>query len=175
MPLQITLANDLTFKQVWEQVRRGYREISDNPGGAPGATSPRRHPEDRRINDFRFQFEVEISSAAIIEDEDTPGSGDSVDAPDISRSGNELYLRGARRHRGLDCILVYNAELFDAVTVRRMLAHCDTLLRSAVANPEEQIRALTVITEAERRTLIEDWSKPAANTRSPAPATSVYS
>ena len=169
LPLQITLANDLTFKQVWEQVRRGYREISDNPGGAPGATSPRRHPEDRRINDFRFQFEVEISSAAIIEDEDTPGSGDSVNAPDISRSGNELYLRGARRHQGLDCILVYNAELFDAVTVRRMLAHCDTLLRSAVANPEEQIRALTVITEAERRTLIEDWSKPAANTRSPAP------
>lgn len=51
----------------------------------------------------------------------------------------------------LACLLNYNADLFEAATVRRMLGHYRTLLESAVADPECRISRLAIVTEPERR------------------------
>jgi aspartate racemase len=59
---------------------------------------------------------------------------------------------------GLHCAMVYNTNLFDAPTITRMLGHYRTLLEGIVANPEQRISELSLLTEAERQQLLVEWN-----------------
>ncbi|HEY6985611.1 MAG TPA: condensation domain-containing protein, partial [Rhodanobacteraceae bacterium] len=50
----------------------------------------------------------------------------------------------------------YNADLFDAATVRRWLSQYRALLAAAAANPSTPLAALSVLTDADRALLIGD-------------------
>src|SRR5262249_15224357 len=45
-------------------------------------------------------------------------------------------------------------------TMERMLGHYRTLLEAVVANPDERVSRLPLLTEAERRQLLVDWRGP---------------
>src|SRR5205807_1915889 len=49
----------------------------------------------------------------------------------------------------LSGLLQYSTELFDESTVKRMLKHYGTLLESIAANPEQRIKELPLLDEAE--------------------------
>jgi len=59
---------------------------------------------------------------------------------------------------GLAGRLEYNADLFDAATMQRMLGHFQALLESIVSNPFQSVSALPILTPAERRQLLVDWN-----------------
>jgi amino acid adenylation domain-containing protein len=59
----------------------------------------------------------------------------------------------------------YNTDLFDAATVSRMAGHFQTLLEAIVANPEQRVAQLPLLTEAERNQLLVEWN----NTRTEYP------
>ncbi|MBV9790945.1 MAG: amino acid adenylation domain-containing protein, partial [Chloroflexi bacterium] len=61
--------------------------------------------------------------------------------------------------RGLAGSLQYNADLFEPATIARMAGHFQTLLAAIVANPEEQIAYLPLLTEAERQQSLIDWNR----------------
>ncbi len=61
---------------------------------------------------------------------------------------------------GLTASLEYDADLFDAATIDRMLGHWRTLLESIVAEPDRPISALTMLSEEERRRLVGQWDAP---------------
>ncbi len=52
----------------------------------------------------------------------------------------------------------YNTDLFDAATITRMIGHFQTLLDSIVANPQQQISELPLLTAAERHQLLFEWN-----------------
>ncbi|HWW77567.1 MAG TPA: condensation domain-containing protein, partial [Pyrinomonadaceae bacterium] len=52
----------------------------------------------------------------------------------------------------------YNVSLFDEGTIRRMADHFERLLEMAAANPDAELRALPMLTDAERRVLLDEWS-----------------
>jgi len=52
----------------------------------------------------------------------------------------------------------YNIDLFDAATISRMAGHFQTLLEGIVANPEQLVSELPLLTEAERHQLILEWN-----------------
>ena len=54
----------------------------------------------------------------------------------------------------LTCSFVYNTDLFEAETIRRMMGHYQTLLESVVANPERQLSELELLTAGEEEELI---------------------
>jgi amino acid adenylation domain-containing protein len=54
---------------------------------------------------------------------------------------------------GISGFLLYNIDLFDASTISRMMGHYETLLKGIVANPEQRISDLPLLTEAERQQL----------------------
>ncbi|RPH34934.1 amino acid adenylation domain-containing protein, partial [bacterium] len=54
--------------------------------------------------------------------------------------------------------LIYNKDIFDESTVLRMTGHFRTLLEGAVANPEESLSRLPLLTPAERRRLLVEWN-----------------
>ena len=52
----------------------------------------------------------------------------------------------------------YNSDLFNAATIVRMTGHLQTLLERIVANPEQRICELCMMTTTERDQLLEDWN-----------------
>jgi amino acid adenylation domain-containing protein len=48
----------------------------------------------------------------------------------------------------------YNTDLFDTATIRRMTGHFQTLLASVVANPQQQLAALSLLTATERQQIL---------------------
>jgi amino acid adenylation domain-containing protein len=59
---------------------------------------------------------------------------------------------------GLRGLAVYNTDLFDEVTIARMLRHFKTLLESIVANPEQRIANLPLLSEDEVNQLFREWN-----------------
>jgi len=52
----------------------------------------------------------------------------------------------------------YNAGLFESVTIRRLLAALETMLGGIVADPDQKLMDLSLLSETERRRLLDDWN-----------------
>ncbi len=59
---------------------------------------------------------------------------------------------------GLRGVAVYNPDLFDEITIARMLKHFKMLLESIVANPEQRIANLPLLSEDEMNQLLREWN-----------------
>ncbi|WP_442941022.1 amino acid adenylation domain-containing protein [Nostoc sp.] len=62
---------------------------------------------------------------------------------------------------GLASVWEYNTNLFDTSTIERMSGHFVTLLEGIVANPEEQISQLPMLTQVEQHQLLVEWNQTA--------------
>jgi amino acid adenylation domain-containing protein len=65
----------------------------------------------------------------------------------------ELFINAVDTGAGMRLECQYNADLFDAATIRRWLAAYELLLRSAVADMQQPIARLPLVTDADRRAL----------------------
>jgi amino acid adenylation domain-containing protein len=66
--------------------------------------------------------------------------------------------RGEALHAGVR----YNTDLFEAETIRRMLGHYQTILEGIVANPDQRLSELPLLTSAERHQVLYGWNATAA-------------
>ena len=64
---------------------------------------------------------------------------------------------------GLRGQVIYSSDLFDDARITRMLAHFQTLLESLVANPQQRLSDLQLLTESERHQLLVEWNDTQAN------------
>jgi amino acid adenylation domain-containing protein/non-ribosomal peptide synthase protein (TIGR01720 family) len=71
----------------------------------------------------------------------------------------------------LSASLEYNTDLFDPATIKRLLKHFQTLLKSVAADPLERLDRLSLLSASERRLLVDEWSGSVAD---PAPALLVH-
>ena len=67
----------------------------------------------------------------------------------------EVYLWEALS--GLEGYFVYDTDLFERATITGMIAHFQTLLQAIVANPQERISKLPLITVAEKKKILHEW------------------
>lgn len=75
----------------------------------------------------------------------------------------DLTLFVEEREQELVATFEYNADLFNADTIERMLGHFSTLLEGVVANPDGSLEKLPLLTEAERHQLIFEWNQTKTN------------
>ncbi|MBE9229966.1 amino acid adenylation domain-containing protein, partial [Phormidium sp. LEGE 05292] len=88
----------------------------------------------------------------------------------------EPYLLAHQRGADFDLILAvmeaqevlqlcwqYNTDLFEARSIARMAGHFVTLLESIVANPQQQIWQLTLLSEVEQQQLLVEWNNTQAD------------
>jgi len=92
-----------------------------------------------------------------------PGSGGPGAIPDLvglkpEAVGLELCLFVWEKGESLEGVVKYNAELFDASTIERLLRHYETLLKSVAVNPDQLIGTLPLLTRAERHQLLVEWN-----------------
>ncbi|HVE93039.1 MAG TPA: amino acid adenylation domain-containing protein, partial [Actinomycetota bacterium] len=59
---------------------------------------------------------------------------------------------------GITGSFIYNATLFEADTIRRMVAHFLSLLSGAVADPSKRVSDLPLLSEQERRRAVVEWN-----------------
>ncbi len=70
----------------------------------------------------------------------------------------DLTLMMAETEDRLAATLFYNTDLFEGSTIQRMLAHLETLLTGLLADPEQPVGRIPLLTPAERRDLLVAWN-----------------
>ncbi|WP_442937379.1 amino acid adenylation domain-containing protein [Nostoc sp.] len=70
----------------------------------------------------------------------------------------DLFLSIQNTGNGLAGVWEYNTDLFDASTIERMTGHFMTLLSGIVANPEERISQLPLLSQTEQQQLLVEWN-----------------
>ena len=93
----------------------------------------------------------------------------SVELPDLTitslfgyiyhgKTKYDLTLVLREQDNGLGMVFDYNAEMFDISTIERMLGHFKTLLEGIVANPDQPIAELPLLTAPEQHQLLVEWN-----------------
>jgi len=77
---------------------------------------------------------------------------------DINITIVDLTLEMEEDGQGLTGFFEYYADLWNAGTIRRMVGHFQQLLHSALAEPNIPISQLSLMTEAEKQTLLVEWN-----------------
>lgn len=70
----------------------------------------------------------------------------------------DLLLSIMELGSGWKAHIEYNADLFDPATIERLVGHFQTLLAGIVADPDQPIANLPLLTPDERRQLLIDWN-----------------
>jgi non-ribosomal peptide synthetase component F len=70
----------------------------------------------------------------------------------------DLTLFATEVDEGLRLNLEYSTDLFDASTADRMLAHFQILLDEIIADPDQLIGAIPMLTPEERRQVVLGWN-----------------
>jgi amino acid adenylation domain-containing protein len=100
---------------------------------------------------FQVMFQLQNTPAGELE---LPGLTLSPLDIDIVTAKFDLSFSVMETEHGLTCLMIYNTDLFNADTISRMLGHYESLLKSIIAEPEQKISRLSLLTEAERRQLL---------------------
>ncbi|NMG19780.1 non-ribosomal peptide synthetase [Brasilonema bromeliae SPC951] len=70
----------------------------------------------------------------------------------------DLTLFIVETEQGVEEIWEYNTDLFDASTISQMSGHFQTLLEGIVANPQQHISKLPLLTAAQQHELLFEWN-----------------
>ncbi|HSU14835.1 amino acid adenylation domain-containing protein, partial [Longimicrobium sp.] len=70
----------------------------------------------------------------------------------------DLSLVVAAGHGGLRAMLAYATDLFERATIRRMLGHLERVLEQVAEDPGRRLSEIALLTDAERRAVVEEWS-----------------
>ena len=73
----------------------------------------------------------------------------------------DLTLSLVEELDSLEGFFEYNTDLFDRATVNRMIDHFQALLESIVADPEQRVSDLSMLSEAEREQLLVEMERDA--------------
>ncbi len=126
---------DLPFERLVEELQPA-RDLSRNPL-------------------FQVMFVLQNGSLQAVE---LPGLSLSPLEVDTRTTHFDLTLHIADTEKGLIGTLAYNTDLFEAVTIDRMLGHLKTLLEGVAHGPERRVSDLPLLTEAERQQLLVSWN-----------------
>ncbi|WP_061294333.1 non-ribosomal peptide synthetase/MFS transporter [Herbidospora cretacea] len=154
--LRADLAGDPTFRDLLKRTRRT----------AIDAFTHADTPFDRIVQDlgvardlgrtpvFQTQFSLRSEAGTRFH---LPGLVAEPVDPDFHQAKFDLSLEIAPADEGLDAFFVHSADLFRPETVERFAANFETLLRSIVADPEQPVSRLNLVSPAETA-LLDRWS-----------------
>ncbi|BAY66478.1 amino acid adenylation domain-containing protein [Calothrix brevissima NIES-22] len=114
-------------------------------------------PERNLSHTPLFQVAFVLQNAPMPEIE-LPGLTLSSFIPDNKTAKFDLILILENTATGLLGIWEYNTDLFAASTIERMTGHLQTLLAGIVAQPEQRISELPLLTATEQYQLLEQWN-----------------
>ncbi|MFF8841929.1 amino acid adenylation domain-containing protein [Streptomyces sp. NPDC015127] len=152
VPLRLDLSGDPGFGELLRRVRESSTaafEHRDVPfDELVGALNPHR---DAGRNPL-FQVLVEYENAGEAEFDPPRVTATLLDLPS-ARAPFDLTVYLTHHREGVRCAVEYDTALFDASTVRRLLAHVESVLRRALETTAAALSELTAPTDADRAAL----------------------
>ena len=104
-------------------------------------------------------FQVQLVLAEADQEElRVPGLTLTPSDLEASTSKLDLTLRAHARPQGMELVWLYNTDLFDAATVRRLGDHFATLLSAAMADPGRPLSALPLLSAGEEHQVLAEWN-----------------
>ncbi|HEU5377791.1 MAG TPA: amino acid adenylation domain-containing protein [Ktedonobacteraceae bacterium] len=77
----------------------------------------------------------------------------------LGKAKVDLALEAVENEQGIRCDFIYNTDLFEATTIARLLQHFQHLIQTVLAEPDQPLHALSILTEVERRQIVEEWNE----------------
>jgi amino acid adenylation domain-containing protein/non-ribosomal peptide synthase protein (TIGR01720 family) len=155
--MRSTLSGEVSFRRLLQQVREtalGAYTHQDVPFEMlVEALQPQRDPSHSPL--FQVMFALQNPPAQTLE---LPGLTLSSLEVDSATAKFDLTLALEETPGGLRGAWEYNADLFEAATIERMAGHYQVLLEGIVADPDQSITTLPMLTEAEQRQLFVEWN-----------------
>jgi amino acid adenylation domain-containing protein len=156
--LRADLTGDPSFRELLRRLRRTALEAyahQDLPfERLVEALRPERDPSRNPLVQVMFQMRSAPGPTL-----STPGLKMEEIRVECGSSPFDLSMEIVEQANGLSCLLEYNPTLFDAAAMGRMAGHFRRLLEGIAANPEQRLSALPLLTDAERRQLLVEWSQ----------------
>jgi amino acid adenylation domain-containing protein len=156
--LRTDLSGDPRFIDVLVRIREVVLE----------ATAHHAFPFERLVEELRPKGDLSYNSLfqVMVAMQDAPM--EPVALPDIllaplqiesNATPFDLAFEFSEAPEGLGGRLTYSTDLFDATTMARLVGHLQVLLEGIVAQPEQRIAQLPLLTEAERRQMLVEWNE----------------
>ncbi|MFN6500838.1 MAG: non-ribosomal peptide synthetase [Nostoc sp. DedQUE01] len=174
--LRSNLSGNPTFRELLDRVREVTLEAYNQQDLPFDKLVEGLHPERKLSHHLLFQvvFSLQNSPMSALE---LPGLVPSFMNIDLKKTRFDLELHlwkcsddfrslwGANWEysEGLRGVIVYNTDVFEQATISRMLEHFKTLLSAIVANPEQQIANLPLLSEAELHQVLVEWNNTQAD------------
>ncbi|MFN2386111.1 MAG: amino acid adenylation domain-containing protein, partial [Thermoanaerobaculia bacterium] len=153
LPVRAAVSPRSSFRNHLRETRARILEAYENQAFTYGSLVRRlalpRDPSRLPIVEVQFNLE-KLSGGSRWQ-----GLSVTADANPKAFVNFDLFFNVVETDAGLVLDCDYNAELFEAETVRRWLAHFETLLAAAAGNPDEKIAALPLVAGAERLRLVQ--------------------
>ncbi|MDY7092408.1 MAG: amino acid adenylation domain-containing protein, partial [Acidobacteriota bacterium] len=105
-----------------------------------------------------FESSVSFQNYPLDESLADGAEGLSVSGFHIGEEASFPLLLGSMPGPQLPLIVEYQRSRFDDATIHRLLGHLETLLLEMAREPERRLSELSLLTAAERRQLLEEWS-----------------
>jgi amino acid adenylation domain-containing protein/non-ribosomal peptide synthase protein (TIGR01720 family) len=160
LALRMNLTGHPSFREALQRVRATALDASAYQDAPFELVVDALHPERTLSHSPIFQVMMVMQNARI----------PAIDLPDLTLSPIEHM--GATSHFDLTLVadeygsdltiaFEYNTDLFDEATIARMARHFQTLLDGAIADPDQPLDRLPLLTAAERQQLLVEWNQTA--------------
>ena len=155
--LRTRFSEQMTFRELLAQVRETALEAYAHQDLPFEKLVEELQPERTLSHSPLFQVMLDLQNAPM---RDMKLQGLSLtELPfDSQMAKFDLTLTVFETDRRLSGALEYNTDLFDAVTVQRMVQHFERLLKAVVSNPDEQVFRLQLLTDDERQQILFEWN-----------------
>lgn len=164
LALRTDLSDDPTFGKLLERVQKvtlGAFAHKDLPfEKLVEELQPERNLSQNPLFQVAFQlqdatFQLQNSS---MPDLDLPGLTLNMLGADKKTTLFDLSLGMAELAEGLVAVMEYSTDLFDDATITRMLGHFQILLEGIVADPNQALSTLPLLTAKEKQQLTSKWN-----------------
>ena len=162
--LRTDLSGNPTFRELLGRVREGLLDVQDHRAipfdKAVELLRPRRDPSRAPLFQTMLIWKDRAVQMQFIELEGLTVSHQEVHTR-AAKYDLTLYLTDAGDEIWLE--VEYCTDLFSADMIGRLVGHFQTLLDGIVANPEERLDSLPLLTSAERQQVLVEWNDTAAD------------
>lgn len=155
--LRTDLSGDPGFRELLGRVRKLAVEAYAHQDVPFEKLVEELHPERSLSHSPLFQVMFAFQNASVMSL--TP-AGLSVNFLEVERETAifDLSLLMVDEANSLKATIEYNTDLFDAATISRMRGHFHNLVEGIIANPEQRLSDLPMLTDAEKQQLLVDWN-----------------
>src|SRR5437867_6629740 len=162
LPLRTDLSGEPTFRELLKRVRAVCIEAYAHQDLPFEKLVEELHQErDLRRNPlFQVMFVFQNVSDPVLK---FPGVKSAPVGINTGTSKFDLTLSLAECEQTLAGFVEYNTDLFERSTIERVIGHFQTLLEGIIADPDQPISTLPLLTDTERHQLLVEWNSTRAN------------